>query len=76
MKDKADKSSGGKKYELTQTYKYYATMKIIIYVTKIQQIMFLVHQLMKNFNLPIGNAYCGSVLTVLLLLYQELKEIH
>ena len=51
-------------------------IKLVIHVAKIHQIMFFVHQLMMNFDRPIGNVYCGSVLTVLLLISQELKDIH
>ena len=35
---------------------------------------FFVHRIMTNENFPNGNVYCGSVLPVLLLLSQELKD--
>ena len=81
MKDKADNSCGSKIYELTQSYKSYADYVFLKNETRhsrceMQQIVVFVHRLMMNFNCPIGNLYCGSVLPVLLLFSQELKEIH
>ena len=54
----------------------FQTMKLVIHIAKMQQILFFVNRLMMNVNLPIGNVYCGSVLLVLLLLSHESKEIH
>ena len=54
----------------------FQTMKPAIHVTKMQHIMFFAHQLMMNVNFPILDVYCGSVLTVLLLISQEVKDIH
>ena len=81
MKDKEENSRGRKKGELTQAYKSYADYafpekKIVIHVAKIQLNMFFIHQLMMNVNCPIGNVSCVSVLSVVLLLSQELKWIH
>ena len=81
MEYKVDNSRGSKKYELTQAYKSYADYafpndETLIHVTKMQQIMFLVHRLMMNVNCPIGDMYCVSVLPVLIFISRELKEIH
>ena len=54
----------------------FQTMKLVIHVAKMQQILFFVHQLMMNLNYQIGNVHCGSVRPVLILLSQELKDIH
>ena len=74
MKDKADHSRGRNKDELTQAYKSYTTtfqtMKLVVDVAKMQLILFFVHRLMMNFNCPIGNVYCRSVLPVPILLSQ------
>ena len=51
-------------------------MKVVIHIDKMQQILLFVHRPMMNLNFPIVNVYCGSVVTVLLLLPQELKEIY
>ena len=37
----------------------FQTMKLVIHVAKMQQIMFFVNRLMVNVNCPIGNLYCG-----------------
>ena len=81
MKEKADNSYGRGKDELTQAYKSYADYafpenKLVIHVAKMQQILFFVHQLMMNVNCPIGNVFCGSLLSVVLFLSQKLKWIH
>ena len=55
---------------------YFLMTKLVIHVSKMQQIMFFLHQLMMNVNLPIGNVYCGSALTVLVLISHELKDIN
>ena len=81
MKEKADDS---RKRENMNSLKLnnnmlttrFQTIKLVIHVAKMQQILFFVQVLMMNFNIPIGNVYCGSVLNVILLLYQELKNIH
>ena len=54
----------------------FQTVKLVIQIAKMQHIFFFAHQLMMNFNLPIGNVYCRSVLSVIILLSQKLKEIH
>ena len=40
----------------------FQTMKLVIHIAKIQQIIFFVHRLMVNINFPIGYLYYGSVL--------------
>ena len=50
--------------------------KLVIHVAKMQQILFFVHQLMMNVDRPIGNVFSGSVMSVVLLISQELKWIH
>ena len=73
MKYKAENSRGRGKDELTQAYKSYADYtfpekKLFIHVAKMHQVLFFVYQLMMNVNSPIGNVFCISVLSVVLLL--------
>ena len=81
MKEKADNSRGRGKYELTESYKLYADYAFPEKKTRHLRCenaadYFFVHQLMMNVNCPIGNMFCGSVMSVVLLLYHELKWIH
>ena len=55
---------------------YFQKEKLVIHVAKMQEILFFVHQLTMNVNVPIGNVFCRSVLFVVILLSQELKWIH
>ena len=55
---------------------HFQKKKLVIHVEKMQKILFFVHQLIMDVNSPIGNVSCGSVLSVVLLLYQELKWIN
>ena len=73
MEEKNMDSLNLKNHMLTTPFQ---TMKLVIHVAKMQQIMFFVHRLTINLNTPIGNMYYGSVLPVLLSIYQDLKEIH
>ena len=81
MKDKANNSRGREKDELTQAYKSYADYTFPNNETrhprwKMQHILFFAHRLMMNVNCLIVNMYCGSVLPITILIYQELKLIH
>ena len=81
MKDKAENSFGRGKYELTQAYKSYANYafpndEFRHPRWKMKQIQFFVHGLMINFTFPIGKVYCGNILPLILLLFQELKYIN
>ena len=55
---------------------YFQRKKLVIHVAKMQQILFFLNQLMMNLNCPIGNLFCGSVLSVVLFFSQQLKWIH
>ena len=81
MKDKADDSRGRENMNQLKLTNHmlttpFQTMKLVIHVAKMQHILFFVRQLMMNVNCPIGNVFCGSVLSVMLLLSQKLKWIH
>ena len=54
----------------------FQTMKLVIHVAKMHHILFFENRLMMNVNGPIESEYCGSIMPVLLLIYQELKYIH
>ena len=50
---------------------HFQKKKLVTHVVKMQKILLFVHQLMMNVNFLIGNVSCGSILSVVLLLYQE-----
>ena len=81
MKDKADNSLGRGRYELTQGYKSYAEYEFPEKQTRHPRCENSADSVLctpTNYECkcPIGNVFCGSLLSVVLLLSQELKWIH
>ena len=81
MKDKSENSRGRKKGELTQAYKSYADYSFPKKQTRHPRCENAADYILctpsnDECNFPIGNVFCRSALSVVLLLSQQLKWIH